>query len=204
MKKRFLKAGISFLVCTVLFVGASYAYLSGKTEETETPAEKVKNDEPYFSATPVNCGVMLCLPDDSGLLFYLDFLKEKITVLGIDNTAETESEFKGYSIDKKIFADYNFLSLLIDRIGGIELEENGEAVRLTGMQVTEKLSEKNDRILNYQIIRAVLGAVSENGLTRNDFVFLIENCDNTDLTLPDCYNWERYIKQMSRNINILT
>ena len=203
MKNRFLKASISCIVCVVFFVGVSYAYLSANTGKVKTQVEKVKNDEPYGNTTPVNCGLLLSMPDNTGLLFYLDFLKTGITVISVDNIDDAQNEYRGYSVDYHIYADYSLVSGIIDRIGGIEIEENGENIRLTGVQVTEKLGTDTERLTKYKVLKAVFDRISENGLSRSDFVYIIENCDSTELSLPDCFYWSNYIKDMGANISIV-
>ena len=203
MKKRFFKASVSCLICVVFFVGVSYAYLSSETEKAKTDVEKVKNDEPYANNTPTNCGLLLSMPDNTGLLFYLDFLKTGITVITVDNINDIENEYRGYSVDYHIYADYSLVSGIIDRIGGIEIEENGETLRLTGVQVVEKLGTDTERLAKYRILKSVFKSISENGLSRSDFIYIIENCDSTELSLPDCFYWSNYIKDMGANISIV-
>lgn len=202
--KGFLKATISFVICTTLFVGLSYAYLSNKSEKVKSEVDKEKKDEPYAETTPKNCGLLLTMPDNSGMLFYLDFLRSGINIMAVDDCNEAKNEYKGYSVDYHIFSDYTLVSGIIDRIGGIEIEENGETVRLTGVMATEKLGETTDRLEKYKILKATFDSISQNGLSRDDLVYIIENCDSTELSLPDCFYWSNYIKDMGSNISILT
>ena len=46
-----------------------------------------------------------------------------------------------------------------------------------------------------------LEKISENGFSKDDFSYIIEY-GNTDLTVPVCYDWEKYIKQMCSSVNI--
>lgn len=204
MKKNILKGTLTFLICTVLFVGGSYAYLTNKDGKKTKQANDTKSDEPYTAATPVNCGILVRMPDKSGILFYLNFLKTGITVIPISDCNDLRNEYCGYSVDYNIYADYSLLSGLIDRIGGIEIDDSGEKGRLTGIDVTEKLSTSNDRILKYNILNSTFNKIKETGLTRSDFVYIIENCDSTELSIKDCFYWGSYLKAMANNVSIIT
>ncbi len=204
--KGILKGALAFVICAVVFIGGSYAYLTNHIEnKTKTGSvSKEKQDEPYTAPEPQNCGILVAMPDKSGMIFYLDFLKKGITAIPIEDTEEIEKEYMGYSVDYNIYADYSLLSGLIDRIGGVEFEEDGVKERLTGMGVVEKLGSNSDRLLKYKILKSAFDTISQNGLTRSDLIYITENCDSTQLSVADCFYWVNYLKEMAGNINIIT
>lgn len=204
MKKGFLKGLVCFFLCSALFIGGSYAYLTNKTEKKTSKANEEKEGEPYADNTPKNCGIILSMPDNSGILFYLDFLRLDITVCSVDDVESADKEYNGYPIDYHIYADYNLISGLIDRIGGIKFEQNGEMLRLTGVQAVSLLGNTTERVEKYKILKAVFETISESGLDKSDFVYIIQNCDSTELSLADCFYWSNYIKEMGANISIIT
>lgn len=203
MIKKTAKMLISFLACLGVLLGISYAYLSNKNEEIKTRVRSEKKDEPYVSNAPDNCGVCLIMPDDSGMLFYLDFKKTKITVLPISDATEISGDYLGYSVDYSVYADYNLVSGIIDRIGGIDIEENGEKMRLTGDGATELLSVNNNLDKKVKVLEATFNSISKNGLSRDDLVFIISNCDSTELSLGDCFYWAEYLSGMAENITVV-
>lgn len=195
--KKILKLLIVIFLCTVLFFGSSFLYLNHNLKESEkTVDEKVQN-VPY-SKTPENCGILLKLPNDENILFFLDF--EEV-ILYIINVEEYKSDFQsyvGYPIDYKCEIDYYTLSLFLDRIGGIDLEDGGEFLRFSGIQICELLSKENSSKLSFDITDAVCDKLSTAGLADEDFVFLIGNCD-TDLSMPVCIYWKEYLSTLFSN-----
>ena len=181
------------IVCCSLFVGGGYFYLRKNFKETENKVSSV----PYSFSAPESKGIMLDIC--GGLTFlYLDFEQERLTVI-IPPETEYDGEIFGYPIDFTVKSDYGFVTRLIDCADGIELDLTGETLRYTGVQISDILSRTVDASeLKRQIITALFKKIGENGLNGEFFNFIVESTD-TDITVPDCYYWEKYITRLCKN-----
>lgn len=192
-----IKLLILCLICCSLFVGGGYLYLQKSFKETENKVSSV----PYSFSAPESKGIMLDIC--GGLTFlYLDFEDERLTVI-IPPETEYEEEIFGYPIDFTVKTDYGFVASAVDSADGIELNINGETLRFTGVQVADILSRTVDTSeLKRQIITALLKKIGENGIDSEFFTFLVDSTD-TDITVPDCYYWEKYITKLCKNGGII-
>ena len=181
------------VICCSLFVGGGYFYLRQNFKETENKVSSI----PYSFSAPENKGIMLDICDNLTFL-YLDFGEERLKVI-IPPEADYNGEIFGYPIDFTVKTDYRFVSRLIDCADGIELEISGETLRYTGVQISDILSRTVDTSeLKRKIIIALLEKIGKNGLDGEFFNYLVESAD-TDITVPDCYYWERYITKLCKN-----
>ncbi|MBQ2315881.1 MAG: hypothetical protein II372_01090, partial [Clostridia bacterium] len=133
MKKRSknraaLKSAFVIFFCFILFFGGSYAYLWSNLKETEKSADTKDYNVPY-SSVPADCGLLINAPLNQKWLIYLDFTETVCTVISCDDIKQDAKMHLGYSIDYTITLDYDIIAGIIDRIGGIELESNGELLR---------------------------------------------------------------------------
>lgn len=196
-KHSVLKTAFIVFSCGLIIFLIAYIYLYFNLKNNEQTAEVKKNDVPYSATSPQNTGLLFKFPDNSGCMVYLDFSSQMIYATVIDDCKKKASEYYGYSVDFTVNSDYYLISAIIDRIGGIELNITGEELRYTGIQITDIISSKTDIAeIRKEIIRSVFKEISKNGFSKDDFVYIIENSD-TDLTVPDCFFWEDYIKEMS-------
>lgn len=199
--KGILKAFLTSVVCSVVFLAAAFVYLNmeAKTEKTEVKDPTI----PYTQSAPDDCGVLVAFPDESGCLVYFDFTKSSITTLFCDDVDSVQKEYKGYSVDYNLEADYELLSGIIDRCGGIDLKITENVLRYTGFQITDFLSTKADtREIRAVIAKAVFKTIAENGIDTELLVYVIEN-SNTDLSVPICLNWHEYLKDMCQNATVI-
>ena len=186
-----------FLVGAV-FVVSGYFYLNNKLEPAEINQESV----PYYSSAPENAGVLFNICEDK-LLCYMDFEKSEINLLFCKDELNAGDRLYGYSVDYVVNGDYDLLTGIIDRLGGIELENDGETLRYTGVQISELLSRTAEREeIRRKIIPQILKKVNCNGFQKADFLYIIQNSD-TNLTVPDCYYWSDYIMRLSANSKII-
>lgn len=188
-------AVISFAVMSA----TAYIYLSVDTAKKSSV--DASDDTVPYRQKKENRGVMFSFPDGTGCLFYLDFENMGITAVLTDSYDPYIGEYGGYGVDFTIEADFNLTAGLIDRAGGVELDTGEEALRFTGVQVTEMLSVGVGMERRRQIVSGVLYGFSQNGLTASDLVYIIEN-SKTDLAVPDCYGWHEELPQMCENINV--
>lgn len=178
-------------------MGGGYFYLRKNFKETENKVSSI----PYSFSVPENKGIMLDVCDSLTFL-YLDFEEEKLKVI-IPPGTEYEGEIFGYPINFTVKTDYSFVAEAVDCADGIELDIRGETLRYTGIQVADILSRTVDTSeLKRQIITALMGKIGENGIDSEIFNFIVENTD-TDITVPDCYYWERYITKLCKNGGII-
>lgn len=202
MKKknfRVLKLLFICFCCGAIFTAGGYFYLkSNMKEETENNVSQV----PYSSPSPQNSGILLDI-SGSRTFFYLDFEKEKLTVIIPQESYIVTDNLFGYPINYRIEADYRFISDIIDLVDGIELPSNDGLFRYTGVQITSMLETVADTSeLKREIISAVIEKISQRGFERENFLYIIENTE-TNLTVPDCYYWSDYIALLCKNGEII-
>ena len=82
----------------------------------------------------------------------IDRVKKKVGDK-IEEIDEESQEYYGYPLSYEFAVDNNFFGNMIDRIGGIELYENGETLRYTGIQILEKIEDSNN---NPELIKEIL------------------------------------------------
>ena len=197
--QKYLSAVVISVICAVIFIGIGYLYISANIKQTEGKNESV----PYAVSTPENVGIMFEI-NDSKSLIYLDFEGQGISYLNADEKTVKDGFCCGYSVDYRVSADYEFLSGLIDRLGGIELYyESTVPLNFTGVQVTDLLSHTVEREdLRKDIILSIIEKISVVGFSRSDFSFIIEN-SSTELNIPECYYWNEYMKNMCSKPHIV-
>lgn len=199
--KKIFKRIFSVVVCLlagVSFGFLGYLYISSQNSE---PVKKNESEIPY-SYIPDNAGVMFEFYEDK-IFTYLDFENEKISVIFANNADISDGYVYGYRIDYTVKPNSVLAAGVIDSVGGIELSVDGEMLRYTGVQISDLLSVTPDsEVLKRQIISVLFEKISQVGLMKTDFVYIIENSD-TDLTVPDCYYWSDNIMKMAEDAVIL-
>lgn len=167
-------------------------------------ANKNQSGEIYTPPPPQNTALMFLWAEGGGEIFYLDFADKKITATILPkNCDENAALVYGYHEFEAVKADFLLVSSVIDRLGGIEIETNGEKLRFTGMQVTSYvLSDFDDFSLKRQVILSLFEKIASKGFSNDDFMFIINN-SNTTLSFPDCYGWETKIAEMAKNLTII-
>lgn len=190
--KILLKRVIIIFLCMLTFATVSYLYLHNiKTEE---PSDAPNSLIPY-SSFPKNAFLIFEFTNGS-LIAELDF--EKSFLLITNNFEERELLDNCFTVK----ADDKLISGMIDRVGGIELFSDGQLMRFTGTQIIDMLKEsQNSKSLSLNVLDEYLKKLSVLNITRQDFVYIIENSD-TDLSIPDCFYWHEYINVLCKNYNI--
>ena len=184
----------SAFVSFVILGGAALGYLSANAKLDGSAVDASEQSVPYEQREP-NRGVLFSFPDGVECLVYLDFEYGGITaVLGYGYDGE-------YPVDFTVEADFQLAEGLIDRAGGVEIDQNGERLRYTGVQVMELVSVDTSLELRREIISQVFSGFAQNGISAADFVYIIENSQTT-LTVPDCYSWEEEMCSMCGRANV--
>ena len=188
----FFKTVFFTLFLLMFFIGVGYFYLSGHISNVQNEVEKV----PYYDYVPQNTGLLFNVLDNKTLA-YLDFENQSLRVCFIEGDI-SQNNIYGYEIDYEIEADLSLVSEIVDILGGIDLNINGEALNYTGAQIKEILEKNTDDMIEKQIIKSIIETVAKNGFHKKDFLVIIENSE-TNLTVPNCYDWENYIGKLCKN-----
>ena len=168
----------------------------------KSSAEPTKQNEsaiPYTENEDAPKGLLFNFYEGGSVFVNFDTAQQTTMVILLPHDCDqtTVSDY-GYTVFKRIKTDYAMLEGFIDRIGGIELQ----AMRYTGVQVTEQLKHSVDNDLRRNIISAVFEKLALNGLTSENLVFIIEN-STTDFSFPDGYSLLSNIGALSKNINFI-
>lgn len=194
--KKYLRLAVILFVSVSVFFGASYLYLYNSLK-SEQKAADVKEDKIPYDNTPENCGLLFVMPEDKKLLFFLDFRQEISYIINVENNG-VSGDFAGYPADYRFITDYYSLAAVIDRLGGIDMEIEGEVLRYTGIQVCDLVFKDCPSDIRFKAVSSLCERISENGFSNDDFAFLIENT-KTNLKMPDCFYWQKYIKSIFSN-----
>ncbi len=191
MKKQRLK--IIFLcgviaVCLSAFAGLGWIYLVNNKDAANT-AESA--DKMPYSSVPGSVTVKYVFSDRSSALLYLEFSAGRLTaVIGADENAGYDYELQPLSGTAAGF---------IDRLGGIEIMFDNKILRYTGSQTVKLLSE--NAVGKKEIMEAVFNRIASQGITRGQLTFLLQN-SKTGLTIPLCYSWPEWLKDLCANADI--
>lgn len=195
--KKYIKTAIIIFLCGAVFFVSAFLYLNFSLKESKIKTDNTEKNIPYFDY-PQSCGILLCLPDEKKVMFYLDFEQEISYIINIDNYYDNLDSYVGYPIDYKISANYYTLSLVFDRVGGIDMEIDENVLRYTGIQVCDMLALNDSSEFRLKVISAFCERLAKRGFSAEDFKYLISRCD-TDLKMPICLYWQDYVKSMFEN-----
>ncbi len=201
MKKRtkgLLTAFVSALLSFAVMLTAVYVYMSA--DRAKKSVGSTESTVPYKQKRESK-GVMFLLPDGTGCLFHLDFENESVTAVLTENADPYAGGYGGYGIDFTVELSFDTAEGIIDRAGGVNLEDEGQMLRYTGFQVTQLISQGANMDLRREIVCEVLSGFARNSVTASDLVYIIEN-SQTDLTVPECYGWHQDLPQMCENATV--
>ena len=190
-----------FLSCGLLFFFSAYLYLYTGLKSAEE-AEVKENSIPYEVSAPEDTGLLFTFESGSAVMVFLDFSSERVLAAVIDDYTDGDEEYLGYDIHYTLKANNTFMGGIIDRVGGIELDINGEALRYTGVQAADLVSKDGGGELKRQILSSLLRQISRVGISTDDFVYMIEN-STTTLTVPDCIYWVDTLPEMCMRYMII-
>ena len=200
MKRIFKTAIITFFSGTIFF-GVAYAYLDYSLDKPARDTDQKDYTVPYIR-TPESRGIALIFPNGSATLTYLDFDEECIRLLDIENFDESCPEYYGYTVDYTIQIGYELIEGIIDRVGGIELEMEGQKQRYTGIQVIDLIAYGRAKDMKRQIILQVFDKISKNSFSKDDLVYILENSKST-LSFVDCIDWINHLKNISSRVEFI-
>lgn len=193
----FLKRKIKRYINNVLFLiffgsvvfSAGYLYLDSTVGDIDVT--KTEEKVPYYETLPQDTTVLLKICDDN-ILVNLCFSDKTIKVVLAEDFAHEQSTVYGYKIDYYLNSDFKTVGYLTDIAGGIELE--GE--RYTGVQITDMFEYSVvTKDTKKQITEEIIMGIAENGFTKEDMLYIIENAD-TNLKFAASYTWTQYIDEL--------
>lgn len=199
--KSIIKKAFVVVFSAVIFFFGAYAYLDYNLNKQTAEADQKDYTVPYENL-PDNAGIAFLLPDSSAVIAYLDFENRCINVINIDAYDITNNLYYGYTIDFIVETDYQLIGGIVDRVGGVNIQLNGETLRYTGVQVIDLISVNSDANIKPQLITQIFKQISENDFSKDDFIYIIEN-SKSNLTVVDCIYWLDYIGEMRGNINFV-
>lgn len=177
-----------------ILVGAGYFYLE---RSIKTPADTSAEKVPYYQEVPENIGVLFQVLNNKTFV-YFNFDREETAVVFADDLEEAES-FYGYEITHRIEMDCDTLGGIVDILGGIDLETEGQILNFTGTQISHLLkTTKSTLDLRREIIAQVFEKISSKGFSLEDVLYVIENSE-TDLSVPQCFAFTDYLPEAVRN-----
>ena len=170
---------------------AGYLYLDNKLGGIS--ASESKEDVPYYENLPQDTTVMFNICEDN-ILVNLCFSDKTIKLVLAEDSVGNQDTVYGYNIDYYLNCDYKTVGYLTDIAGGIELE--GE--RYTGVQITDMLEYSVvTKDTKKQITEEIIMGIAENGFTKEDMLYIIENAD-TNLKFASAYTWMDYIGELCK------
>ncbi len=188
----FLKTVFLTSLLLTFFIGIGYFYLSGHITKAQNEVENV----PYYDYVPQNTCLLFTVLDNKTLA-YLDFENQNLRVCFVDKDIRENSVY-GYKIDYEIKSDLGLVVDIVDILGGIDLDINGETLNYTGTQIKEILERNTQESIEQQIIKSIITQVGNNGFAKNDFLLVIENSE-TNLAVTDYFDWENHIQKLCKN-----
>ena len=193
MKKSFLVWLISFAATGVFLICLLFGYFTAKNGiQQYINVRNNKLDVPYSTGTPENFGICLNIPKGRAVLFYLDFSRGEIRVSDISESEDKENQ--KYNLD----ISYDLFGETVDKIGGIVINQNGEDIRITGVTAAEALEENGET--KEEILPAFIKAICRNGLSKSDFLYILENCEKTNLSVVDLFQYKDFLAGMLKNM----
>ena len=161
---------------TVFFV-SSYLYLYQNLKTQQKPTDEKQESVPYFEA-PENCGLLFSMPNENKVLFFLDFEQEISYIININKNDDIVDSYVGYPIEYRFEVDYQILSLVFDRLGGLDLSTAGELLRFTGIQVCDIICKNPPDGVLYEIVLQTCNRIAQSGYSIDDFTFLEDVAGN--------------------------
>lgn len=183
-------------MCIILFVGTGFYYLNKNFETANQVTEKV----PYKQNLCDNKGVLFAI-NNKEIFVYLDFLESKI-IISLNPEKSDEGKIYGYSHEYTVTGNDDLVVALIDNIGGIELDADGEKLRYTGVQVCELLKRSDSLELRRNIITEVCKKIERFGVDSSFVVHIINNSEN-NINLGDCYFWDENLAEVCSNLHFI-
>ena len=195
--KKYLRVITICVFCGAIFLSTAYFYLLVSVENRQKTVSESAQNVPY-SSPPQNTGLLFCLPEDVKITIFLDFERQVSYIIYMQQNYSNLGNYTAYPADYEFEIDYDLLSVLIDRLGGVDLKTGNEVLRYTGIGVCDIISGGASDDLRAEIMKSICNRLSKKGFSNDDFAFLIAN-SGSKLQLPDCMLWQDYLRGVFGN-----
>jgi hypothetical protein len=181
-----------------LTLGTAMLLIPAVLGSVKEPAGEDISGIPYSSPPPSQ--TLLILDEkDRGALVHLNFAEIVTHVYILESDAETAASALPYDVTYTMKISGDFPLRLCDRIGGIEIENEGVTERYFSASLSDFCGENPDYGKMLKISRSFFEKIANMGLSSEDFMFIIEVSD-TDLTYSVCYGWIDRVPEMFSNV----
>lgn len=175
---------------SLIFVAAFCGFYNNEMLKTEEKTEKV----PYYNEIePI--GIVISF-NQKEIFLGLDFNEN--TALFIFDDAVFKGLKSGFKIDYSYSFSQEKLENLVDLLGGIELNIEGENLNLTGNQVSDWLSDDENGDKLKILAENISEKIGYYGVSDTLLEELLENNTGT-LSLKSCYLFSEYLKDVFKN-----
>lgn len=189
------------LACGSLFFCVVYGYLYHNLNKTVLDIGQKDYSVPYRHV-PENKGIGFLLPDNSAVLVYLEFEKNCIDVINVENYDKDNDLYYGYTMDYTVEVTERLIGGIVDNVGGVNVRIGEKTLRYTGVQVEQLIANTDDEKIKRQIISEIFRQISKNGFSKESFLYILQNA-KTNLSITDCIYWLDYINEIRKNINFI-
>ena len=148
-----------------------------------------------YAKAPDPISLKILCPEGSGMLLYLNFSAVTAEVYLFENAENLAQADTDYYIEPYV----GFAGRLCDRLGGIELGEQGRKELYFGPSLEQYAADRKDKEALKEISSAFFEKFANIHLSSEDLAFIIEN-GKTDLNFPLCYDMLEYLPQIFANV----
>ncbi len=183
--KRFIQTAVALMLCLTVFGGMAFLYLRFVPPAKLITTDTAQHEIPY-ELPPENADIICRMPSGKAVTFSLDFAENTLTVFNAKD-GERRSENRYICVlDRESLID------LIDRVGGLEMEIEGQKLRLPGVQAISFFERRPTEENRQKLLYAFTKQVARYGLDRVDLQALFQNGTPT---LPEAalQGWPQYL-----------
>lgn len=196
-KNQWIAVLLSLCISLGIFLSLGLIFLPIALNSPSSFVVEEESDIPYAPRFQ-NSGVLYLSDDGSGLLIFLNFDAKTAAVNLFLSDAEKAALGSGFEINYIIRGSDLFLCEFCDRLGGVDIVENGVERRFSGAALKQKLKNSSTLFEKAEISEGFFKVFSKIGLSLEDFQFIIENT-KTNLNFPVCFSWKDVLKDTLSN-----
>lgn len=188
---------ITLVILLGISVGVALLLVPAVIGTPESPAGENVSGVGYASP-PQNQALLITTATEQGALILLNFDDTLTHIYLFEENAEESVASLPYVVTCRMEIPEDFLGRLCDRLGGIDIEQEGKTQRYFSASLSEYAGKSPSKEKMLIISKSFFEKIANIGLSSEDFMYIIELC-NTDLTYSVCYGWINNISEMCSN-----